>query len=100
MELISTDQLKERMDKNEALNLVDVREDHERVEFNIGGIHIPLGKIETMEIDPIEHLKNEEVICYCRAGGRSMRACMMLETMGFTNVKNLTGGMMEWQSKF
>jgi rhodanese-related sulfurtransferase len=88
------------MDKNEALNLVDVREDHERVEFNIGGIHIPLGKIETMEIDPIEHLKNEEVICYCRAGGRSMRACMMLETMGFTNVKNLTGGMMEWQSKF
>jgi rhodanese-related sulfurtransferase len=100
MELISTDQLKERMDKNEALNLVDVREDHERVEFNIGGIHIPLGKIETMEIDPIEHLKNEEVICYCRAGSRSMRACMMLETMGFTNVKNLTGGMMEWQSKF
>ena len=100
MELISTDQLKERMDKNEAVNLVDVREDHERVEFNIGGIHIPLGKIETMEIDPIEHLKNEEVICYCRAGGRSMRACMMLETMGFTNVKNLTGGMMEWQSKF
>jgi rhodanese-related sulfurtransferase len=53
-----------------------------------------------MQIEDIEDLKNEEVICYCRSGNRSMQACMMLETFGFTNVKNLQGGMLNWREKF
>jgi rhodanese-related sulfurtransferase len=53
-----------------------------------------------MLIDDIEELKTEEVICYCRSGNRSMQACLMLETFGFTNVKNLVGGMNDWREKF
>lgn len=53
-----------------------------------------------MQLDAIEDLKNEEVICYCRSGMRSMQASMMLEAAGFTNVKNLTGGMMGWLQQF
>jgi rhodanese-related sulfurtransferase len=45
-------------------------------------------------------MKDQEVIIYCRSGNRSGQACMMLETMGFTNVINLTGGMLAWQEKF
>ena len=95
---ISVTKLKERMAGNEPLNLLDVREPEERLEFNIGGVFIPLGQVMTMQTDEIENLKNEEIICYCRSGKRSMQAAMMLETFGFTNVVNLDGGMNAWQN--
>jgi rhodanese-related sulfurtransferase len=100
MQNITPEEVKERLDKGENLHLVDVREPHERAEFNIGGLFIPLGKVQMMQIDELENLKNEEVIVYCRSGNRSGQAAMILETMGFTNTKNLAGGMLAWQSKF
>ncbi len=98
MKTISIASLKEKMAANDDINLLDVREQEERIEFNIGGAFIPLGQIMAMQIDAIEHLKATEIICYCRSGKRSMQAAMMLETMGFSNVVNLDGGMMEWQA--
>jgi len=56
--------------------------------------------VQVMQVDEIENLKNEEVIVYCRSGNRSGQAAMMLETMGFTNTKNLSGGMLAWLQKF
>ena len=100
MTIIKTAEIKARIDAGEKLHLVDVREPDERAEFNIGGHFLPLGNIQMMLIDDIEGLKNEEVICYCRSGKRSMQACMMLETFGFTNVKNVEGGMLDWREKF
>ena len=100
MTIITAEEIKARMDAGETLNLVDVREPAEHAEFNIGGTLLPLGKIQTMQTDDIDELKNEEVICYCRSGQRSMQASLMLETFGFTNVKNLTGGMLAWQEKY
>ena len=97
---INADEIKKRMDAGENIHLVDVREPDERAEFNIGGTFLPLGNIQTMQIDDIEELKGEEVICYCRSGNRSMQACLMLETFGFTNVKNLEGGMNGWREKY
>ena len=97
---INAEEVKLRLDAGEQLYLIDVREPHEHDEFNIGGILVPLGKIQTMQIEDIEELKNEELICYCRSGNRSMQASLMLETFGFTNVKNLTGGMVGWKEKF
>lgn len=97
---ITVEEIKSRMDAGEQLCLVDVREPHEHAEFNIGGTLLPLGKIQTMQVEDIEDWKNAEVICYCRSGARSMQACLMLETFGFTDVKNLTGGMLGWKEKF
>jgi rhodanese-related sulfurtransferase len=97
MNTISVSTLKERIANGEKINLLDVREPDERAEFNIGGTFIPLGQVMAMQIDALDELKNEEVICYCRSGKRSMQAAMMLETMGFANVVNLEGGMMAWQ---
>ena len=96
MQIIEATELKQRM-VSEKINLIDVRQPEEHAEFNIGGILLPLGNIMSMQIEEIEDLRDEEVICYCRSGQRSMQAAMMLETMGFTNVKNLVGGMMGWQ---
>jgi rhodanese-related sulfurtransferase len=97
MNTISVSSLKERIANNEKVNLLDVREPDEHAEFNIGGIFIPLGQVMAMQVDALNELKNEEVICYCRSGNRSMQAAMMLEQMGFTNVVNLVGGMLAWQ---
>lgn len=97
MEIITVAELKARMDAGEKLNIIDVREPDEFAEFNIGARLIPLGQIQSMQIDEIEDLKDEELIIHCRSGKRSATACLFLETMGFVNTKNLEGGMLAWQ---
>jgi rhodanese-related sulfurtransferase len=97
---ITPEEVKQRLDAGESLNLLDVRQPEENAEFNIGGVLFPLGKIQTMQTEDIEDLKDQEVICYCRSGNRSGQACLILEQLGFSNVKNLTGGMLSWREKF
>ncbi|MBS1760018.1 MAG: rhodanese-like domain-containing protein [Bacteroidetes bacterium] len=100
MQTITVEELKARLDKGEKLNLIDCREPQEYAEFNIGGKLVPLGKIQTMQVDELEDLKDEEIIVHCRSGNRSMMACMFLDTMGFKNTKNVIGGITAWQDKF
>jgi rhodanese-related sulfurtransferase len=99
MQTITAEELHSRMAAGEQLNIVDVREPHEHAEFNIGGKLLPLGNIQTLQIDDLEEYKNEELIVYCRSGNRSGQACQILEMAGFTQVKNLIGGMLNWQDK-
>jgi rhodanese-related sulfurtransferase len=100
MTTTNVEEVKARIDKGEQLNLLDVREDYERADFNIGGVHIPLGKIQSMQLDDIEDWKDKEVIIYCRSGNRSGVAGLFMEQLGFKNVVNLTGGLVAWQHKF
>ena len=98
---MSVEELKAKLNAGEKLNLLDVREDDERKEFNIGGIHHKLGLVQAMQLDPLEDLnKDDLLVVYCRSGRRSMVAGMVLEMVGFTNVANLEGGMLDWQAKF
>jgi rhodanese-related sulfurtransferase len=99
MQSISVEELKARIDAGEILHLLDVREPFEHEAFNIGGVLLPLGRIQTLQTDDIEDWKDQEVICYCRSGNRSGQACMILEGAGFTNLKNLSGGMNAWQDR-
>ncbi len=98
MNNISVEDLKKRMDAGEPLNIIDVREPAEYAEYNIGAKLIPLGQIMSLQIDELEDYKDQELIIHCKAGSRSMQACMMLEQAGFTNVVNVTGGMNAWQA--
>ena len=97
---VTLEEIKQRLDAGEKLNLVDVREPHEHAEFNIGGQLVPIGKIQSMQIEELEDLKNEEIILYCRSGTRSGMSAAFLDQLGFTNTKNLSGGMVAWQEKF
>jgi rhodanese-related sulfurtransferase len=99
MQMITVEELQSRIKNGEALHLLDVREPAENTEYNIGGTLLPLGKIQNMQVDEIEDWKNQEVICYCRSGNRSGQACQILDMLGFTNTKNLVGGMMAWREK-
>ncbi|MDP9230079.1 MAG: rhodanese-like domain-containing protein [Bacteroidota bacterium] len=100
MNTITVEEVKSRIDNGEELHLVDVREPHENADFNIGGILLPLGNIQSIQVDEIEDLKDKEVIFYCRSGNRSGQACLILDMVGFKNTKNLVGGMLAWQEKF
>ncbi|HUQ66791.1 MAG TPA: rhodanese-like domain-containing protein [Flavitalea sp.] len=97
MENISVKEVKSRLEAGENLNLVDVRDPEENAAYNIGGILLPLERIQNLEFDDIENLKEEEIIFYCRTGNRSTQACLFLEMTGFTNCKNLAGGMVQWK---
>jgi rhodanese-related sulfurtransferase len=100
MKTIDVSSLKSKLDAGESLHLVDVREPAEHDEFNIGGILLPLGNIRMGDIDAIENLREKEVYLYCRSGNRSGQAALMLESMGFSNVTNVVGGMLAWQDQF
>lgn len=100
MKVITVEELKARMDRGEKINLIDVREPHEYEEANLGGKLVPLGKIQTMQIDELEDLKDEEVFVHCRSGKRSAMACQILDTMGFKDTYNVEGGILAWQEKF
>lgn len=98
---MSVEELKAKMDAGEKFNLLDVREDDERKDYNIGGIHHKLGLVQSMQLEPLEDLdKDHLLVVYCRSGRRSMVAGMVLEMVGFKNVANLEGGMLDWQAKF
>jgi rhodanese-related sulfurtransferase len=100
MNTISVADLKAKIDAGEKLNLLDVREPHEHAAFNIGGQLVPLGLVQALMLDEIEHLKEETIYVYCRSGNRSGQACMMMEPYGFKNVVNVVGGMLAWQESF
>jgi rhodanese-related sulfurtransferase len=99
MEDITIEELKQRMDAGGKLNVFDVRELHEYEEYNIGATLIPLGTLPS-KLDELAEFKNQEIILHCRSGARSGNAKMFLLDSGFTNVRNLLGGMLAWKEKY
>lgn len=100
MKNITVEELKAKLDSGGKVNLIDCREPHEYEEANIGARLIPLGKFQTMQLEEIEDLQDEEVIVHCRSGKRSAMACQILDQMGFTNTYNVEGGILAWQEKY
>ncbi len=93
---ITVEQLKERLDRGEDIQFVDVREPHEYEIVNLGAKLIPLRKLpeRVQELDP-----SKEIVVHCKVGERSERAAKFLRSVGFTNVKNLVGGIRAWAEK-
>jgi rhodanese-related sulfurtransferase len=95
---ITVEELKERMDKGENLILIDVRELHEYELSHLNGKHIPLGTLPAA-LEDLEEFKNDEIIIHCKSGGRSGNAAAFLRQKGFSNVRNLIGGILDWKLK-
>lgn len=93
MQDITVEELKERLGKDENMNIIDVREPWEYEEFNIGGKLIPLGELQGA-IDDLDDLMDQEVIVHCRSGARSAAAKDFMVKQGFKNVRNLLGGVL------
>jgi rhodanese-related sulfurtransferase len=96
---ITVEELKAKMDSGEDYILIDVREVEEYNQFNLNGQLIPLG-ILPFKLEELEDLKDREVIVHCRSGMRSNNAKQLMIQNGFSNVRNLLGGILDWQDKF
>lgn len=94
---ISTTELQERLEKGEKLTIIDVREPWEYAEGHVpGAILKPLGEIRTWAN---QLPKQDEILLICRTASRSAMAYQFLSRMGFTNLKNVAGGMVAWRGK-
>lgn len=94
---ITVQELKERIENGENLNLLDVREPDEYEADNLGGTLIPLGDLP-YRLDELEGLEDQEVLVHCRSGKRSAMAQQILEENGFSNVRNVTGGLLAYRA--
>jgi rhodanese-related sulfurtransferase len=91
-------QTRERVDKDPAVKLIDVREDREWALGRIAGAeHIGKGVIER-DIEAKVPDKDTEIILYCGGGFRSALSAEALQKMGYTNVYSMDGGWREWAS--
>ena len=96
MSQIDAAELKDRLQKGESLNLLDVREEMEYLTYNIGGKNIPLAKLQ-LSFNELPPNKNNELIVICTRGLRSETACSLLTGNGYKNVRNLAGGLIGLQ---
>ena len=96
---ISVEEVKQRLDAGEKFIFIDVREPWENNEFNLGAQLIPLGDLMNRIWEFEEH-KGDEIVVHCKSGGRSGMAKAIVSAQGFTNVRNMLGGVLEWKAKF
>lgn len=89
---ISIQDFKEIYTKSSNFQIIDVRSELEYHTYNIGGKNIPLGKLPTL-LEDLDYDTDQEIIVICQHGIRSETARLLLKTHGFTNVKNLKGGL-------
>jgi len=95
--VISPKELKTRLDKGDTLVLLDVREDWEYSLAKINGsILVPLG---TLPQSLTQLNRESEIIAICHHGMRSADATNFLLQQGFSNVKNLVGGIDAWSTQ-
>jgi len=78
MEDITVSELKERLDRGEKFHFIDVREAH--------------------QLSQLEKIKEEEIVIHCRSGARSGNAKKFMETNGFTQVRNVLGGILAFRA--
>ena len=95
---MSVEQLKAEIDAGHKPFILDVREPHEYQIVNMGAALIPVGQLD-QRLNEIPVGRNEEIVVHCKTGGRSQKASLALKAAGFTNVKNLAGGITAWADK-
>jgi adenylyltransferase/sulfurtransferase len=93
---VSPTEAKKLISTQIEIQVVDVREPFEFEMGNIGGVNIPLKALE----QNLEKIKKEKpVIVLCKSGGRSSQAVTKLNTLGYSTVMNLTGGLLQWKKE-
>ena len=95
---ITVEELKNKIEAGEKFRLIDVREQMEFNTARMEGAELkPLGQRGRWMYELLD--KDEDIVIHCHHGMRSDRACQMLAANGFTNLKNLLGGIDEWSLK-
>ncbi|MGN6506264.1 MAG: molybdopterin-synthase adenylyltransferase MoeB [Tepidisphaeraceae bacterium] len=95
---ITPRELKKKLDKKDEFVFIDCRLPHEtKITEIAGGTLIPLQQLGA-RIGELRGKEDEEVIVYCRSGGRSLQFAQVLKQQGFKNVKSMAGGVLLWNT--
>ena len=99
---LSASDLKGRIDRGEAVVVLDVREDHERdlcaipTSANATDLHIPMGQVPARLDELRAEVGTAPLVVYCHLGVRSMTVASWLVARGLRDVHNLDGGIDAW----
>jgi rhodanese-related sulfurtransferase len=92
---ISVEEVKQLMDQQQPVTLLDVREDWEYQTANIAGAElIPMAQVPDLaaqKLSPQAH-----IVVYCHHGVRSLRVAAWLRRQGFSRVQSMAGGIDSW----
>ena len=82
--------------ENEEITLLDVRESSEYEGGHIeGAVNAPLSSLDANQLP---YPKDEPIYVICRSGNRSAQAASQLQDAGYTEIYDVSGGMIAWQS--
>lgn len=91
----------EKMRRDEDIVLLDVRTPEEYAEVHLENAHLlPVQELSQQSLAAIglgEDAKDKEIILYCRSGARSKTAYDIMQSLGYTNIKSVQGGMIHWE---
>ena len=94
--MITSADLVQRLEGEDAPVILDVRSPEEYAEGHIpGAINVPYDQIAA-NLDSLESFLTAEVVVYCRTGRRAGVAEKALREAGFTQVVDLEGHMTTW----
>jgi adenylyltransferase/sulfurtransferase len=94
---VTVEELKAMRDRGDLFVLVDVREEREWAISDLpDSVKIPLGTLpESLgQLSP-----DDDIVVYCRTGGRSGNAVQFLHAKGYGKAKNLVGGINKWAER-
>ncbi|MHC5201658.1 rhodanese-like domain-containing protein [Myroides sp. LJL119] len=95
---LSQEQWWEQYNQDQNAVILDVRtseEVQEKAIPNAINIDIYLGQEFLDQLEQLDKTKSYYV--YCKSGGRSNQACLLMGQLGFDNTYNLLGGITEWE---
>jgi len=102
-EYVSPEELKEWLDNNEEVIILDTRNDYE---YSIGrfkgakGLLIDNFKELPEALEKLNDLKNKKIVTYCTGGIRCEKATAYMKAQGFSNLFQLKGGIIDFVNKF
>ena len=91
-------QLKEMLDNDKKVIVMDIREENQRAEGEVyapSTMAITRGNLEFEVLNKIKD-KNAVIVTYCRGGSRGALAAQTLKKLGYVNATNLKGGLKGW----
>jgi rhodanese-related sulfurtransferase len=93
--------LVEKIEGKEDIVLLDVRTLEEYEELHLeNALLLPVQELSQKSLNEIglgENAKNKENYIYCWSGSRSQTAYYIMESLGYTNIKSVSGGMIHWE---
>ena len=96
---ITAEELLNQIQEKKVMALIDVRTPEEFASGHIeGAVNVPLAGLENGIAKAVPD-KKSYVVVYCRSGRRSSNASTALIKMGYTNLVNYKGSMIDWTNK-